>query len=303
MYGISARQREKGSGVKQVEPVLRGRDVRRASIDRWCILVHGYNNSQLDAKAFWNRLEHRFTAVDGKATKQAVRFYWPGDEFPARIPSMAAYPLQISVAEECASELAKFVEEYAQTRDRPLTISFVAHSLGCFLTLETIAELRRLESEVIIDKVMLMAAAVPVGYCDMSLPDGYFKPVGNDTLEKVLYSQDDKVLKRYFQLGQAVAGRLPEWGKRAVGYSGGPGSGVGERWSSAKYLEGYDHGDYWLGNSSTAQMAPLISPQRRINEHELRRVQIREKRVETSTFKKAMNYPWSFVKQWPRLRG
>ena len=171
------------------------------------------------------------------------------------------------------SLLSVFIKDYVRLRERPLSINFVSHSLGCLLTLEAIQLLRGTKN-LEIDQVMLMAAAVPVGFCDMSLADGYLAPAGPNTEERVLYSLDDRVLKRYFKLGQWAAGELPKRSRRAVGRSGGPGTGRGKRWSGSQCIDGHDHGDYWNELESVEAFSDLVAPNVGISRHDLQRASL-----------------------------
>jgi hypothetical protein len=106
-----------------------------------------------------------------------------------------------------------------------------------------------------------MAAAVPEGFCCRGEAFGdRFSP---ETNKKPLYSLDDRVLSWGFRVGQEIANRFPEKSRRrAVGHSGGPGTGPGQRWSAMNHMAGFKHGHYWTKPASVAQIADIVEPKR-----------------------------------------
>jgi len=169
-----------------------------------------------------------------------------------------SYPLTVPIAGQTAELLAAYLQRAARQRSVPLQLSFVAHSLGSLVVLETIRLLRVARANIMVRDALLMAAAVPEGFCVRG--EAYGDSFSLDTNEMALYSQDDKVLKNFFQVGQEIATRFPEKRRRAVGRSGGPGAGRGQRWTSAIHMDGFDHGDYWGGRESVAEIAQIVSP-------------------------------------------
>ena len=121
--------------------------------------------------------------------------------------------------------LAAYLRRAAQGRCVPLQLSFVAHSLGSLVVLETLKLLRGDREKIIIRDVLLMAAAVPEGFCVPG--ELYGNPFSSDANEVALYSRDDGVLNHAFQIGQEIADRFPENRRRAVGSTGGPWSRQG----------------------------------------------------------------------------
>ncbi|MGQ0590297.1 MAG: hypothetical protein ACT4N8_12340, partial [Sphingosinicella sp.] len=113
----------------------------------------------------------------------------------------------------------------------------ISQSLGGRLSIEFLTHLERSSRPAKLDKIVvfLMAAAVPI-----ELDQLIAEATRNADEIVVLHSIHDKVLRRWFRLGQTVAreGRWPE----AVGYAGRPGS---PPWSFDRGMNGYDHGDYW----------------------------------------------------------
>jgi pimeloyl-ACP methyl ester carboxylesterase len=226
--------------------------------------VHGFNNSWKAASATWRAtLEQlKLCNVDLDAV---VLFYWPGDYSRWQVRSAMNYPRTVPIAEETARGLAEYLERAALGRSVPIQISFVGHSLGSLVVLETIRLLRNAKANIWIHDVLLMAAAVPEGFCvPGEAYGGSFSP---ETNEAALYSLDDGILKRFFQVGQQIAGRFPENRRRAVGRTGGPGAGFGQRWAFNAHMDGLDHGDYWKKPASVEQIARVVSRPKRNSFH------------------------------------
>jgi len=256
MYQLTCRAREKGRGLISVTPAGGSPDPAAAGLERWVVLVHGFNNSWKAASATWRVTveELKVWHVDLGAV---VLFYWPGDYSRWQVRSAMNYPRTVPIAEETAKLLARYLQRTAQDRRRPLQLSFVAHSLGSLVVLETIRLLRSTKANVSIDDVLFMAAAVPEGFC---LPgEAYGNSFSLETKEAALYSLDDGVLKRFFQVGQQIAQRFPESRRRAVGRSGGPGAGIGQRWATAVHMDSFGHSDYWRRAESIEHIACVIS--------------------------------------------
>jgi esterase/lipase superfamily enzyme len=187
-----------------------------------------------------------------------VLFYWPGDYSRWEIVSAMNYPKTVPIAQSTAQLLAEYLQKLVKVRRRSLQLSFIAHSLGSLVVLETIRRLRIECTNVSIRDVLLMAAAVPVGFC--ASDELYGKRFRPNTREVALYSQDDVVLKRYFQLGQEIARQFPRQGsRRAVGRTGGPGAGAGRRWHANVEMDEFDHSDYWREPESIAEIADVLA--------------------------------------------
>jgi hypothetical protein len=119
---------------------------------------------------------------------------------------------------------------------------FVAHSLGCRVVLEA---LRSAGDKSTRDGVSgaragvaaFMAAAVPNELCGSG---GDFAAAPNNSRQAVLYSARDRVLSRFFPLGQAIYGERGE----PVGRHGRPWG----RWSNRMDTQ-LGHGEYWADSS------------------------------------------------------
>jgi pimeloyl-ACP methyl ester carboxylesterase len=258
MYRLTCRENLSGRGVTAVRPADGLPDPATAGLDRWVILVHGFNNSRKSAEDTWE-LTAKQLAAGGIDVGNVVLFFWPGDFSSSQILSAMSYPLTLPIAQQTAQQLATYLEVAARDRKARLRISFVAHSLGSLVVLETLRLLQGSLVNVVIENVLLMAAAVPEGFCYHSAL--YGDRFSSETSEVVLYSVDDTVLSRFFQIGQRLAQQFPPRARRAVGRDGGPGSGPRGRWSESYQKDGFDHGDYWKQRESIAEIARVIQPQ------------------------------------------
>jgi esterase/lipase superfamily enzyme len=219
------------------------------------IFVHGYNVRQSTAQDAWettiSKLGQRLRSRPPLLNRIGV-FYWPGDLFANKWLATAAYSLQIPRAKASARELVAFLPGVTDERDR---ISFVAHSLGCRVVLETLRLMRnepRLCDQV--DRVLLMAAAVPEGLCRAART--YGEPSAPHR-EGLLWSRSDNVLRVAFRPGQFLARRLgreePVGSTKAVGLTGLP---IG-RWDQAEET-GLDHGAYWTNDRAITRIEHLV---------------------------------------------
>lgn len=221
--------------------------------DRVLVLIHGFNVTQGDADRSYDEfVNHLSTDV----RTQVVRLYWPGDAatkadtarsargFFSRVKSAFSYPVTPEVAIESAQQLRillmrAFRERQAQGRNRPLEICFVAHSLGCRLTIEAIELLLGATgTSAELPFTVLMAAAVP----QFLVTSGRFR----NTIAQlprlwVLHSRSDGVLFWAFRPGQILD--TPWHRVRSVAALGRSGIVSSERVS---VVEGqWGHSEYW----------------------------------------------------------
>jgi esterase/lipase superfamily enzyme len=246
---LSVRTAAKGGGVAQKVREIRGTAVGKA---RLVIFVHGYANSHQKASKSYKHMHDRLLNwhVPSLRLNDCWWFFWPGD-LSIPIINKASYAWQINHAEESADRLAAYLHHLTDLAHRPVQVVFVAHSLGNRVVLETIkrveAEARPLSRRPIIESIVLMAAAIPDGYCEPRAP---LAKMGR-RLEINLYSKVDSVLKVPFRLGETLAreGFFPQ----AVGYSGKPTA----RWSS-NLVTIYKHGEYWDGRFSSQQVSRVF---------------------------------------------
>ena len=213
---------------------------------RFVILVHGFNVDRDDAQLSYGNLQENL-GIDGSSTRNDFKnFFWPGDprviHYPKRLPT--DYAKAVNVAKLSGIKLASYIEMREDDDSLPSEVVFVAHSLGCRLVLEALAVLskRGFRTSSKID-LILMAAAVPTDFVDQS---GHLSPAINFVARKVaVYSYNDKVLRKWFPIGQAWSDDKSPDDVEAIGLYGKPNL----IWNELKPNNHLDHGDYWKSPS------------------------------------------------------
>ncbi|HVZ78780.1 MAG TPA: alpha/beta hydrolase [Gemmatimonadaceae bacterium] len=221
------------------------------------LLVHGYANSANAARESWTAfLQGIADETVGGWQPRVVGVQWPGDE-PLPVLNQASYPSKIGVARESAACVAEWLRSANGPGGAPMTISIVAHSLGCRLAVEL---LERIADDpgaynVVVDRVVLMAGAVPTVRVDAGheLRDGAEFPHGTCAL----FSEGDDVLRIAFPIGETAGG--DGFFPTAVGRHGGPGS----TWTAAQQMAHsagglYGHSDYWPGREAARAAAAFL---------------------------------------------
>ena len=173
--------------------------------------------------------------------------FWPGDADWAglldRLDFMV-YPAAIGNAVDSATALG----DYLLSRSDVQSLNFIGHSMGCRVILETIKYMQGKEGEKPVDKVCLMAAAVPVEM--VSPPNGLLlDAIRTPKHVRVLYSPDDAVLSLAFRAGQTLRGGQEGRFPVALGYAGDAPLSPGH--VDRELISGATHGDYW-GTESNA---------------------------------------------------
>ncbi len=202
-------------------------------------LIHGFNVNRADATAELQAFGASLPALGAGA---AVAVLWPGDS----VVGPLSYPFETSKADDSALELAKFIADNLPQRP---AISFVGHSLGCRVVMETVRHLWI--EDIPIAQVCVMAAAVDND--SLASAAQYFNAAQYASRVGALFSPSDRVLRYAYPLGNLVSAFL-HWASTtdaALGYSGPrsssapPGTvpadvqGIGIPASA-----GVDHGDY-----------------------------------------------------------
>ncbi len=166
---------------------------RLAAYEPLCFLTYGFNVKRREGiaclEAFARLLEAR-----GCTPAAFVWVSWPGDGLGGPL----CYPAQEPAADETAYHLARLLCDEVRPRQ---PVSFVAHSLGSRLVLQTMENLRG--SPVKVGQVVTMAAAV-----DGDAPsrtDRYRAAVTAARRVSVLHSEKDWVLRFAFPPGDLVA--------------------------------------------------------------------------------------------------
>ena len=220
------------------------------------ILVHGFNNAESEAGKKYDGyvdilrpgLEKSRVAPDAVA-----KFHWPGNEAVGPLPlfDRAGYQVDVKRALESVGPLATFLSQLLATRPAGRLISFVGHSLGCRLIVETMRQLPAagpLGPPLAV--VSLMAAAVPVTLAEAGGP---LAPACSATSKMLkAYSRSDWVLWLAFPAGQSLAraaGIESAAYVEAIGRNGNP-TGFGEPLSRS----GNGHSDYWSDEFAAAML-------------------------------------------------
>jgi predicted alpha/beta hydrolase family esterase len=236
-------------------------DTTGVSVPRWAwsklgapgghvvFLVHGFNNSRAEGQAALLDFAGRLTQ-SGLSVDALVAVLWPGDAALPRWIRPGVYPLEERKADDTAARLAKLVTNDLKACTRA---DFVAHSLGCRVSLQSMMELapERLAPA----SAVLMAAAVDRD--SLARTDRYRSAAQRATRVATLSSREDKTLKLAYPMGDAVAALI--WGgypSIALGHAGprpsnDPAPVFACQIPDARKI---DHGDY-LNNSTAAQFA------------------------------------------------
>lgn len=208
-------------------------------------LLHGFNNSRTRGReallGFAQLVEQ--DAPDLDARLAAV--LWPGDD----LLSPVSYSLEERDARRTAAHLALLLLDTWKVAEAP---SFVAHSLGCLVALETMKLLA--DRGLATDQALLLAGAVDADALARS--DRYRGAIASARHVFVLHSRADKTLKWAFPAGDSVAALIfGGYTRRALGLSG-PERGKGDGTVPANVSplnltgQGVDHGDYLPGKSA-----------------------------------------------------
>jgi hypothetical protein len=210
------------------------------------ILVHGYNNTEGEAKVSYQQfLENAALEMSGRAG-HVCEFYWPGDT--GGVTSAFSYSAQIRRAIQCGEVLQQHL---ARTfGSRPIELTFIAHSLGSRVVLECIRAAAAAGRPVLgRTRLCLMAAAVPI---ELVYSGGRLHRAASGKPEtSILFSHVDEALGWAFSVGQAMAG---ERSGEAVGRYGGPPL----LWRSSTNMTPYAHGDYWQRSESACEAKKLL---------------------------------------------
>lgn len=227
---VSVRREPVGGGVAARARVLDGPPVPRQS--RLILLIHGYNNSEKQAAAAYDR----FFELAPALRSSAIAFFWPGDN---PVLKGASYMWEFDNARASAALLRTFLQDQVAPSGSPLLVEIVCHSLGNRLGLEALlAPLSTPHLSVVVSKMCLMAAAVPT----YMVQTGERLRPAVDTAQHtyVMFSEADPVLHHAFPVGQTLVreGFFP----RAIGRFGEPTAGV---WRVRANMAGFSHGSYW----------------------------------------------------------
>lgn len=180
-------------------------------------IIHGFNVEEQAGRKSLRKLAEELDPVDPNGA--VVYVLWPGDSPIGAL----SYPFtEGAQANDTALELSRFIEAQVGST---VKLNFVAHSLGCRVTLEAVRRLYLMADgeadEYPVSQVCLFAAAVDD--FNLSLPDCYKKPIERAARVVVLSSVKDKVLKYAYPIGDLVQSFvyfLKDTAGLALGYHG-----------------------------------------------------------------------------------
>lgn len=212
---------------------IRGRDILFA--------IHGYNNSEAEAVCALTRLSN---AVNLPPEAVFIGILWPGDS----LVGFVSYPFEKPTARLCGQHLAAFCN---RELGEVASISFVSHSLGARVALETIRHLDRDTRS-----ACLMAAAIERDCLEKEYADAFSK-IGTTY---VLASRRDWVLQRAFPLGNIIGHLLDPTSNplsRALGFEG-PSRATGKLRTPWQICDDwkYEHGNYLPSTKHTDSFPP-----------------------------------------------
>ncbi len=219
------------------------------------LLIHGFNVDEeagrRDYERFVYQLEDQLAIPRDSpiADDRLIAVYWPGDANWG-VVSFLSYMRSVPRAREIGATLAQLLHDSAPTGS--ITVDIVAHSLGCRLALEALLAASLIAgSRVHIDRIQLMAAAVPVFMLDEGnsprLRAAFEKALGTGALS--LWSGADWVLSDVFPIGQTLAGDGEGTFPKAVGHLSWPAANEIARLTPKETRDGTKHGSYWGGEA------------------------------------------------------
>jgi pimeloyl-ACP methyl ester carboxylesterase len=239
---LSARQRDEGGDVQNPFNVIWKGNQPITQLDL-VVLIHGFNNHVEEAQTAYLGFRRRQSGFlsEGDAERLELMLgdvFWPGDADWGLVDILDAlyYPKTIAKARATAGILA----DYLVTRTDVHNLSFIGHSMGCRVVLETIKELKARNHPTPIRKVCLMAAAVPTYF--VFPPDGSLDAALHAADQsRMLFSPDDGVLAWAFGPGQTLAGE--GFFPTAIGRYGDVPLSPGK--VDRIHIQNAGHSDYW----------------------------------------------------------
>ena len=236
---VTVRNGNRPIDITELTDLTRGRNI--------LLGTHGFNvNRQngIDSLSLWETKLQLGTAL-------FIGVLWPGD---AKLPIFIDYPCEGDEAIRSAKLLAPFLDKNFVD---VASISFVSHSLGARMVLETIAQMNRNR---VVRRLILMAGAIE----DNCLTSEYQNSADKVESISVLASRGDWVLKFAFPPGNLVRGIIspghPYW-SAALGREG-PVSvrnNIAADWQMPDAW-GYGHLDYLRKQPGPPLLLPVTLP-------------------------------------------
>ena len=166
-----------------------GSEMQLRAETRLALLFHGYNVNRQAGRASLLRAAQMLQPAPSVAY---VAVLWPGDHWSGAV----SYPFEGRDADDTAAALATYIGDVVA---RGSELSFVSHSLGARVVLET---LKRLPATYTIGQVCLMAGAVD-DTCTAD-PRDYRRAVIRTERVAVLASKQDRTLRYAYPLGDLL---------------------------------------------------------------------------------------------------
>jgi esterase/lipase superfamily enzyme len=213
--------------------------------------VHGFNNERDDANVSYIEFADILKKFNPNITESIICLHWPGNYKFIRGSQFLFYPQIIKRAKSTAQELSFFLKKnFHLFKNKKIT--FIAHSLGSRLVIETLANLFQSKFKDVNINIFLMAAAIPNNLVSINprLKQGLKMANGGKT---VMFSKGDRVLRYAFRAGQKI-----EWGEEsseAVGLYGKPEFNT---WDKRVNLSPYGHSDYWVSETSAKEIVTKL---------------------------------------------
>lgn len=271
--GISLRRYDRGGGFRNaatLDPVT-----LLQNADHLLLYVHGYNNSRFQAVAAYDGFRVGITGLD---TIGQAGVYWPGESMPrqlvestapggfAVLKSLPSYTAQVPNAKTSADMIADRIMAEVRHRQavfvrhpirlRTLSISIVAHSLGCRVALELLDRFTgTMKTNLEFPLVALMAPAVPNGL--VTRKGDLRKALEHPTNVIVYSSPNDEALGIAFRLFELP--HLSLWQMFRGGNQAALGLTGAERTRNIHRRHGTGlHGDYWTSATIAGEVRSVL---------------------------------------------
>jgi predicted alpha/beta hydrolase family esterase len=215
IYLLDFRESEVGGAIVPgrivPEPGL-GDELQLVAETRLIFLVHGYNVNRANGKQSLMRLAQRLSTVTSISGAGLVAVLWPGDHWTRAV----SYSFEGRDADDSAMELVRYVDRVVT---RNTALSFVSHSLGARVVMESVKGLKGKGYH--IGQICLMAPAID----DSSLADPRVYQIASAVSDRtaVLASRQDKTLRYAYPAGDLLQAFVFFWKEEidlALGYHG-----------------------------------------------------------------------------------
>lgn len=193
------------------EPGL-GDELQLVAETRLTFLIHGYNVTRANGRQSLMRLAQKLSTAPSIAGDGLVAVLWPGDHWTRAI----GYSFEGRDADDSAMELVRYVDRVVT---RSTALSFVSHSLGARVVMESVKGLKGKAYR--IGQICLLAPAID----DSSLADPNVYQIASTVSDRiaVLASRQDRTLKYAYPAGDILQAFVYFWKEQvdlALGYHG-----------------------------------------------------------------------------------